>query len=87
MVPPQGGIYLSLRFGLHGRRAPDGQLLSTNDDIRRYILREAGVALVHFQAFGLDEESGWFRASVGSLGPEEVPGAMERLAAALDRLG
>lgn len=87
MVPPQGGIYLSVRFDLHGRKTPGGQVLSSNDQIRRYLLEQAGFALVHFQAFGLEDESGWFRASVGSIGTEEIPGAMERVRLALDLLG
>jgi aspartate aminotransferase len=85
-VPPQGGIYLSVRFDLHGRKTPDGQLLSSNDEIRRYLLNRAGAAFIHFQAFGLEDETGWFRASIGSVGVDEIGQVISRLRSALREL-
>ena len=64
---PMGAIYLSARFALNGKRTPDGQLLRTNDDIRRYLLKAAGFAVVPFQAFGVKEDTGWVRLSVGAV--------------------
>jgi aspartate aminotransferase len=83
VVRPMGAIYLSVRFPLHGAATPDGKTLQTNDDIRHYLLQSAGVAVVPFQAFGLAEESGWFRLSVGAVSKEEIPATLERLEAAL----
>lgn len=79
-VPPEGGIYLSTRFNLFQRLG-----VSTNEEIRRWLLEEAGVAVVPFQAFGLEEDSGWFRISVGAVSVAEVEAAMDRLEAALSR--
>ena len=66
-VPPQGAIYLSLRVSAVGKKTADGRVLATDEDVRTYLLREAGIALVPFQAFGLVEDTGWFRASVGAV--------------------
>ena len=63
-IAPQGAIYLSVRFDLFGRTI-NGRSIATNDDIRRLLLEAAGLALVPFQAFGLREDTGWFRLSVG----------------------
>jgi len=83
VVQPMGAIYLSVRFPLHGAVTPAGKTLRTNDDIRHYLLEDAGVAVVPFQAFGLAEESGWFRLSVGAVSKEEIPATLQRLERAL----
>jgi aspartate aminotransferase len=77
-IPPQGGIYLSTRFDLF-------KLLDvgTNEEIRQWLLDEPGVAVVPFQAFGLSEDSGWFRISIGAVSVDEVSAAMDRLESAL----
>ena len=82
-VRPMGAIYLSTRFELHGAVTPQGKTLATNDDIRHYLLEAAGVAAVPFQAFGLAEETGWFRLSVGAVSLEEIAAALQRLEHAL----
>lgn len=84
-IAPMGAIYLSARLNLIGRRAGD-RLLSSNEAIRQFILEEAGIAIIPFQAFGLMEETGWFRLSVGALGTAELPGLFPALRGALDRL-
>jgi aspartate aminotransferase len=83
-IPPMGAIYLSVRFPLNGRRAPSGAVLHTNDDIRRYLLERAALAVVPFQAFGLAEDTGWFRLSVGAVSPEEISAMLPRLREALE---
>ncbi|MBN1336847.1 MAG: pyridoxal phosphate-dependent aminotransferase [Deltaproteobacteria bacterium] len=85
-IPPEGGIYLSTRFALHGRTV-DGVRLATNEDVRRLLLQKAGVAVVPFQGFGLDEESGWFRMSVGGVGRTSLQRGLERLQALLTSIG
>jgi aspartate aminotransferase len=77
-IAPQGAIYMSIHVDLIGRSG-----FETNEDIRSYLLHEAGVALVPFQAFDMPEQSGWFRASIGAVGVEELGGALERLEAAI----
>lgn len=79
-IPPMGAIYLTAR--IH----PFGGTLRTNDDVRRYILEEAGIGLVPFQAFGSTEDEGWFRLSVGAASAAEIDAALPRLEEALRRL-
>ncbi|HEX6751042.1 MAG TPA: aminotransferase class I/II-fold pyridoxal phosphate-dependent enzyme [Longimicrobium sp.] len=86
VVRPMGAIYLSARFELHGAATPQGATLRTNDDIRHYLLQAAGMAVVPFQAFGLPEETGWFRLSVGAVSRAEIPPMLQRLEAALRAL-
>ena len=81
-----GAIYLSARFALIGARTPDGETLATNEDVRRYLLRAAGFAVVPFQAFGVEAEDGWFRLSVGAVSIEAVERAIPRLRSALAEL-
>lgn len=83
---PQGAIYLSARFALHGKRTPDGELLETNEAIRRYLLHSAGLAAVQFQAFGQRQETGWFRLSAGAVSPQDVRELIPRLRQSLQAL-
>ncbi len=86
-VPPAGAIYLSARFALAGCRTPSGDTLQTNEEIRKYLLREAGFAAVPFQAFGVEGETGWFRLSAGAVSMEDIADVLPRLAAAIDAVG
>ena len=70
-ISPQGAIYLSLRLDLVGRSL-GGVRLEDNEAIRRLLLDRAGLAVVPFQAFGLQEDTGWFRLSVGAVSLEEI---------------
>lgn len=81
-IEPQGAIYLSARFNILDRTVR-GRLLRSNEDIRQLLLDEAGLAVVPFQAFGLREETGWCRLSVGAVSLEEITAAFTRLRAAL----
>ena len=85
-IPPMGAIYLTARLHPFGRRAPGGTELRTNEEVRRYVLEAAGIAVVPFQAFGSVEDTGWFRLSVGAVGLPEIEAALPRLEAALRRL-
>ena len=77
---------LSARFNLIGRRTKDGRKLDTNEAIRTFLLEDASLAIVPFQAFGLAEETGWFRLSVGALALEDLDGLFPALRRALDNL-
>lgn len=85
-IAPMGAIYLTARCAPFGRRTPDGVELSTNDDVRRYLLEAAQFAVVPFQAFGVPEDSGWFRLSVGAVSLDEIRAAMPRVRTALAAL-
>lgn len=80
---PMGAIYLSVRFALNGRRTPEGETLATNEDVRRYLLQAAGLAVVPFQAFGCEPEDGWFRLSVGAVSMAAIAEALPRVEAAI----
>ena len=77
-IAPQGALYLSVHFDLIGKTVRD-RSITTNEDIRRLLLHEAGLAIVPFQAFGLKEESGWFRLSVGGVSMADIEAAFPRL--------
>lgn len=82
-LPPMGAIYLTTRIHPFGKRTATGAILSTNEDIRRWMLDVSQIGVVPFQAFGVPEESGWFRLSVGAVSEEDIAAAMPRLAQAL----
>ena len=81
-VNPQGAIYLSLRLDLIGKTVA-GTTVKSNEAIRRLLLEKAGLAVVPFQAFGLQEETGWFRLSVGAVSMDEIASMFPRLRALL----
>jgi aspartate aminotransferase len=85
-IPPMGAIYLTARVPIFGKRTPNGSVLRTNEQIRKYLLEAAGVGIVPFQAFGSTEDDGWFRLSVGATGEEEIEAALPRLERALRAL-
>jgi aspartate aminotransferase len=85
-VRPQGAIYVSVRFALHGRRTADGRVLTTDDDVRKFLLTAAGFAVVPFSAFGAQGGDGWFRISIGTVSPKQVTEAIERVRAAIGAL-
>jgi aspartate aminotransferase len=84
-INPQGAIYLSLRLELVGRTL-GGVRLDGNEAIRQLLLDRAGLAVVPFQAFGLEDETGWFRLSVGAVSMEEIDEVFPRVPALLDDL-
>lgn len=84
-LTPEGAIYLSVEFALRGYSA-GGKRLDTPDDVRAWILDEAGTAVVPFTAFGAGHATDWYRLSVGAVSRDELRDAMDRIEAALDRL-
>ena len=85
-VTPQAAIYLSIRFKLHGMKTADGKILETTKDVTKYILDEGKVAVVPFYAFGTEEDSSWYRLSVGTCKIEDVDWVINNLRAALKKL-
>lgn len=83
---PSGAIYLSARFDLYGRTTSDGKVLRSDDDVRSWLLREAGLATVPFSAFGQPEGGGWHRLSVGAVSMRQIDALMPRLQSALESL-
>lgn len=85
-LPPMGGIYLTARFHPFGRRTPAGATLGSSEEVRQYLLEAAGFAIVPFSAFGVRSDEGWFRLSVGAVGPAELEAALPRVERALSLL-
>lgn len=85
-IAPEAAIYLTVQFSLHGQKTETGAVLNTTQDVTKYILDEAKVALVPFYAFGASTDSSWYRLSVGTCRLEDVDGVIENLRAALKKL-
>ena len=85
-VRPQGAIYVSARFALHGMQTPNGETLRTDDDVRAYLLNAAGLAAVPFGAFGAPGDNGWFRLSIGVVSVEQIEAMMPPLKRAIEAL-
>ena len=84
-INPQGAIYFSAQFRLHGRSL-GGQRIVTDENIRSLILERAGAAMVPFQAFGVRGETGWFRLSAGAVSMDEIRSLFPRLKSLLDEV-
>lgn len=84
-INPQGAIYFSAQFRLHGKSI-DGRKLVTDEDIRSLLLERAGAAVVPFQAFGVRGENGWFRLSAGAVSLDEIRSLTQRIRALLDEV-
>jgi aspartate aminotransferase len=82
-INPQGAIYFSAQFRLHGRSV-DGKSITTDEDIRTLLLERAGAAVVPFQAFGVQGDTGWFRLSAGAVSLDEIHSLFPRVRALLD---
>jgi aspartate aminotransferase len=80
-IDPQGAIYLSAQFDLIGHAG-----ITTNEQIRKLLLERAGFAVVAFQAFGLRQETGWFRLSAGAVSPDDIRNGLARVRKALETL-
>lgn len=85
-IPPMGAIYLTVRINPFGKTTPKGEVLKSNEDVRKYVLHEADMGIVPFQAFGVPGDEGWFRLSVGAASEAEITAALPRLAAAMRAL-
>jgi aspartate aminotransferase len=83
-VAPQGAIYVSAQFKLMGRKSPSGVSLDTNEAIRQYLLNEAGLGAVPFQAFGLPGDTGWFRLSIGVVSVADIEALLPRIRKAVE---
>ncbi|MDO8501424.1 MAG: aminotransferase class I/II-fold pyridoxal phosphate-dependent enzyme [Gemmatimonadaceae bacterium] len=84
-INPQGAIYFSAQFRLHGKSFDD-RTLTTDEDIRVLLLERGGAAVVPFQAFGVRANTGWFRLSAGAVSMDEIQVLFPRIKALLDQV-
>lgn len=85
-IQPMGALYLTIKLDYLGTKAEDGSSIENSSDLVFYLIKEGGVALVPFSAFGADSSEPWFRASVGGLSVEEIKIMLPKLENALARL-
>lgn len=85
-ITPQAAIYLTIKFDLHGLKTAEGIELKTTKDITKYILDEAKLAVVPFYCFGADDNSPWYRMSVGTCKVSDVENVINGLRNALKKL-
>lgn len=85
-LAPQAAIYLTIKIDLAGKTTADGSKLETQNDVTSYLLNEAKLAIVPFNAFGASKNSCWYRLSVGTCKNEEIPEVLKLLRQALEKL-
>ena len=85
-IEATGAIYVSARVHPFGKKTKSGGEIRTNEDVRRFLLDEAGLGVIPFQAFGVPGDTGWMRLSVGSVSEAQIESGLERLGAALRAL-
>ncbi len=84
-IAPQGAIYLTGRFDIAGERW-NGTVIQTDEDVRRFLLDEAGFGIVPLAVFGPEDVVGWVRLSVGAVSMEDIHQGLARIERALRRL-
>lgn len=85
-IAPEAAIYLTVQFDLIGKKTVDGKVLTSTQDITSYLLNGAKVAIVPFYAFGTEQNSTWYRLSVGTCKLEDVDGVISNLRSSLQKL-
>ena len=85
-IPPQAAIYLTLHIDLKGKTTAQGKKIMSLEEVTEYLLNEAKLALVPFHSFGADNESCWYRLSVGCCKKEDIPVITGLLKNALEKL-
>ncbi len=86
VIAPMGAIYLTLKIDIQGKQTAQGEILQNSMEVTLYLIKEAGMAIVPFTAFGAEANSPWFRASVGGCSYQEIEQVIPRLKEALSTL-
>ncbi|MEJ7625497.1 MAG: aminotransferase class I/II-fold pyridoxal phosphate-dependent enzyme [Ferruginibacter sp.] len=84
-IEPQAAIYLTLQFNLVGKKYND-IVLETQADVTSFLLNEARLAVVPFNAFGVGDHSNWYRLSIGCCRIKDIPEIFNTLENALQKL-
>ncbi len=85
-IAPQAAIYLTVQINLRDKVTPEGKKLITTEDATKYILDDAKLAIVPFNAFGASHNSTWYRLSVGTAKLEDVAASIGNLKNSLQKL-
>lgn len=86
IIKPEGAIYLTVQFAIKGKTTADGLLIESTQDITKFILNRAQLAIVPFTAFGCDTNTDWYRISIGTLREVDIPELLVKLENALAEL-
>lgn len=85
-IEPHAAIYLTVKVDLVGKKKQDGTTLTTQEEVTRYLLEEARLAIVPFNCFGASNDSPWYRLSVGTCKKEDIEPMLLQLRQALAEL-
>lgn len=85
-IAPQAAIYLTVQFNLQGKTTQNGTKLNNTKDVTSFLLNEAKLAIVPFYAFGTNQDSSWYRISVGTCKISDVADIIINLDNALSKL-
>lgn len=85
-IAPEAAIYLTIQFDLVGKHTAQKVLLEKQSDVTSYLLKEAGLAIVPFTAFGAEATSNWYRLSVGTCKKEDIEAMLAALSNSLAKL-
>lgn len=85
-INPQAAMYLTVKIDLNGKRTEAGAELMNTSDVTQYLLNEAKIALVPFYAFGAEQNSPWYRLSIGTASMNDIDRFFENLQSALSKL-
>jgi aspartate aminotransferase len=79
-------MYLTVNIDLKGLKLPNGELIEKTSQITSYLLNHAGFAVVPFSAFGTENDSCWYRISVGNCEANEIESMILKLRSAFTML-
>lgn len=85
-IAPQAAIYLTVKFDLCGMKTAEGNILTNQKEVTKYILDKAKLAIVPFSAFGASDDNIWYRLSVGTCKKNEIEEVLSSLRNVLSRL-
>jgi aspartate aminotransferase len=78
-IHPQAAMYLTVQINLIGYILPSGEAIEQVSQITSFLLNEANFAVVPFSAFGAENDSCWYRISVGNCSANEIDNMMQQL--------
>lgn len=78
-IAPQAAIYLTVKFDLCGMKTAEGNILTNQKEVTKYILDKAKLAIVPFSAFGASDDNIWYRLSVGTCKKNEIEEVLSSL--------
>src|SRR5665213_951669 len=83
-ILPEAAVFLCLKIELTGRENKDGTFIHDAEQLTRFLLAEAKIALLPFYIFGSHNNASWFRLSVGTCNTHEMSMVIRALRHALD---